>query len=142
MSKPSVVLSGALIKIYINNQLYKEAQQVQYTIDTGEQEIYGIDSPFPQEIHSTRFMVSGSISGIRIRMSGGLQAYSAKPLVQDIVKAQYISIRIQDRSSGEDLLFIPNAKVSNQSVQASAKSTVKLSFSFKGLLAEESVDRS
>ena len=142
MSKPSVVLSGALIKIFINNQLYKEAQQVQYTIDTGEQEIYGIDSPFPQEISSTRFMVSGSISGIRVRMSGGLQAYSAKPLVQDIVKAEYISIRIQDRASGEDLLFIPNAKVSNQNVQASAKSTVKLSFSFKGLLAEESVDRS
>jgi hypothetical protein len=142
MSRPSIVLSGALVRIYINNKLYREAQQVQYVLDSGETEIYGIDSPFPQEIASTRTMVSGSISGIRIRNSGGLQSYNAKPLITDIIKSLYVSIRIQDRSSGEDLLFIPNAKITQQSVQASVKGIVRLNFNFKGLVGFESLDRS
>jgi len=141
MSKPSVVLPGALIRIYINNKIYKEAQQVQYVLDAGENEIYGIDSPFPQEISSTRSMVSGSITGVRVRSSGGLQAYNARPLTIDLMKAEYISIRIQDRASGEDILFIPNAKISQQTFQAATKGLVRLSFNFKGLVAFESLDR-
>lgn len=141
MSRPSVVLTGALVRVYINNRLYKEAQSVQYTLDSGEHEIYGIDSPFPQEIASTRSTVTGSISGLRVRFSGGLQSYNAKPLITDLVKAEYISIRIQDRVSGEDILFVPNAKISQQTFQAAAKGTVKLNFNFKGLVGLEPLDR-
>jgi hypothetical protein len=141
MSRPSIVLSGALVKIYINNQVYNEAQSVSYTLDYGETEVYGIDTPFPQEIHSTRAMVAGSISGIRIRNSGGIQSFNARPRITDIIKAEYISIRIQDRSTGEDLLFVPNAKISKQSFQAQAKGVVRLSFDFKGLVGFEPSDR-
>lgn len=141
MSKPSVVLSGALVRIYINGRIYGEAQSVSYTIDYGESEIFGIDSPFPQEIHSTRATIAGSISGLRIKNSSGLQNYYAVPKMIDIVSAQYISVRIQDRQSGEDLLFIPNAKITKQSVQSAAKATVKLNFDFKGLIGFESSDR-
>jgi hypothetical protein len=141
MSRPSIVLSGALVKIYINNRVYNEAQSVSYTLDYGETEVYGIDTPFPQEIHSTRAMVAGSISGIRIRNSGGIQSFNARPRITDIVKAEYISIRIQDRSTGEDLLFVPNAKISKQSLQAQAKGVVRLSFDFKGLVGFEPSDR-
>ncbi len=141
MSRPSVVLSGALVRIYINNRIYNEAQSVSYTLDYGETEVYGIDSPFPQEIHSTRAMVAGSISGVRIRNSGGIQSFNARPKITDIISAEYVSIRIQDRQSGEDLLFIPNAKVTKQSLQAQAKGVVRLSFDFKGLIGFESSDR-
>jgi hypothetical protein len=141
MPKPSVVLSGALVRIYINNRVYNEAQAVSYTIDYGEVEVYGIDSPFPQEIHSTRAMVAGSISGLRLRNSGGIQPFKARPKITDVIKAEYISLRIQDRSTGEDILFIPNAKVSKQSLQVQAKGIVRLSFDFKGLIGFEPMDR-
>jgi hypothetical protein len=141
MSKPSVVLSGALVRIYINNRVYNEAQAVSYTLDYGETEVYGIDSPFPQEIHSTRAMVAGSISGLRLRNSGGIQPFNARPKITDVIKAEYISLRIQDRSTGEDILFIPNAKVSKQSLQVQAKGVVRLSFDFKGLIGFEPMDR-
>lgn len=141
MSRPSVVLLGALVRIYINNRIYNEAQSVSYTIDYGETEIYGIDTPFPQEIHSTRAMVAGSISGIRIRNSGGIQSFNARPSILDIVKAEYVSIRIQDRSTGEDLLFVPEAKITKQTLQAQAKGVVRLNFDFKGLVAFEPADR-
>lgn len=142
MSKPSIVLTGALVRVFINNIIYREAQQIQYSIDPGESEIYGIDSPYPQEIHSTRYMVTGSVSGVRTKLSGGLQAYSARPLITDIMKSPYVSIRIQDRSTNEDILFIPDAKISQQSLQAIAKGVVRLSFNFKGLVGFEPLDRS
>jgi hypothetical protein len=141
MSRPSVTLSGALVRIYINNQVYNEAQSVSYTIDYGEAEIYGIDTPFPQEIHSTRAMVAGSISGVRIKNSGGLQSFNAVPSIIDIVKSPYISIRIQDRSTGEDLLFVPNAKITKQNFQVRAKGVAILSFEFRGLVGFELGDR-
>jgi hypothetical protein len=141
MSRPSVTISGALVRIYINNQIYNEAQSVSYTIDYGEAEIYGIDTPFPQEIHSTRAVVVGSISGVRIKNSGGLQSFNAVPSIIDIVKSPYISIRIQDRSTGEDLLFVPNAKIIKQNFQVQAKGTARLNFEFKGLVAFEPGDR-
>jgi hypothetical protein len=130
-----------MVQVFINNKLYKEAQTVSYSLDAGETEIFGIDSPYPQEIHSTRATVTGSISGIRIRLSGGLQAYNARPLITDLVKAEYISIRIVDRVTKEDILFIPNAKISRQNFQAQAKGLVRMSFDFKGLVGFEPLDR-
>lgn len=137
-----VILPGANILVYVNNKLYKEVQSISYEIDYGEQEIYGIDSPFPQEIASTRASVTGTLSGLRIKYSGGIQAYNMRPLIQDILSAPYVSIRIQDRQNKEDLLFISQAKVSKQSVGIGAKKTVTLSFNFKGIIPLEPLDRS
>lgn len=137
-----VVLQGAAVKIYINNKLYKEADQVSYNIDYGAGEIYGIDSPFPQEIAPGRVSVQGAINGIKIKYSGGLQAYEALPPIADILSSPYISIRIQDRASTEDLLFIPSAMITAQSVQIPARGIYRLSFNFKGLVPFEPLDRS
>lgn len=141
MSNIPRVIRGANIKIYLNDRVYNESQSVSYSIDYGEAEIYGIDSHYPQEISSTRYSVQGSIQGVRVSNSAGIQAYDGRPQAADIVKAQYVSIRIQDRQSGEDILFIPSAKISSQSVQVSAKGVLKLSFNFKGLAAFEPLDR-
>lgn len=140
MSK-SLTLTGALIKVYVNNTLAKEVQEISYTIDYDEYAIYGIDTPHPQEIAPGRYMVSGSMHGIRIKKSGGIQAINARPLVTDLLAAPYVSIRIQDRSTNDDLLFIPNAKISKQSLSARIKGTVVMSFEFKGLVGFEPLDR-
>lgn len=135
------ILSGAAIKLYINNKVYKEVQQISYNLDYGEYPIYGIDSAFPQEIAPGRAAVTGSVSGIKIKYSGGVQAYDARPLIKDLLAAPYISIRIADRSTGEDLLFIQSAKITNQSFNVSAKGTVKIQFNFMGLIGMEPLDR-
>jgi hypothetical protein len=138
----SVVLTGALIKLYINNKLFNTVQSVSFTIDYGETPIYGIDSPFPQEIGPGRVSVSGAVQGLRTKNSGGIQAYDARPLILDTLASPYISIRIQDRATAEDILFIPQAKINKQDFQASAKGTIKLNFSFTGLIPYEALDRS
>lgn len=135
------IISGAHLKLYINGEVFSEVQQVSYTIDYGEEPIYGIDSVFPQEIKITRISVQGSVSGVRIANSNGLQGYNARPGIRDSIFAPYISIRLYDRRTGEDIVFIPNAKVTNEKLDVSAKGNVRVSFNFVGLQPQQPLDR-
>lgn len=135
------VLTGAHIKLYINNKLYKNVQSISFDVDYGETEIYGIDSPYAQEIATTKISVKGRVNGIRLKYSGGLQAASIRPLFTDVGAAPYISIRIQDRQSGEDIIFVPQAKCTRESHQIATKSTYKLSFDFIGIVPMFALDR-
>lgn len=137
-----IILVGAHIKLYINNQVYKTVQSISITVDYGEQPIYGIDSEHAQEIAPTRLSVSGSVQGLRVKNSGGLQAQSIRPLFLDLMASPYISIRIQDRSTGEDILYIPQAKVSQETHQMATKTTYKMNFNFVGTVPYFALDRS
>ena len=138
----SYVLSGANIIVYINNKAYSEVQSISLDVDYSETEIYGIDSPYPQEIAGGKTTVRGSISGIRVKYSGGLQAKKMRPLFQDSAASPYISIRINDRSTGEDIVLIAEAKVTREKHSVSVKGTYKLSFDFVGMIPYFALDRS
>lgn len=137
-----VTLVGAHIKLYINNQVYKVVQSLTITVDYGEQPIYGIDAAHAQEIAPTRLTISGSVNGLRIKNGGGLQAQNIRPLFVDLMASPYISIRIQDRSTGEDILYIPQAKVTQESHAMATKTTYKMNFSFIGQVPYFALDRS
>jgi hypothetical protein len=141
MAQP-LILTGASIKLYINNKVYKEVQSISFSVDYGETEIYGIDSEYPQEIAPSKISVKGSVQGLRVKMSGGLQGSNMRPLFTDIAASPYISIRIQDRQTGEDILFIPNAKITRESHSIAVKSTYKLNFDFVGMIPQFALDRS
>jgi hypothetical protein len=137
-----IVLSGANIILWVNNVQYKEVQTLTFSVDYGEEPIYGIDSPMPQEIAGTRLTIKGNVSGIRIKNSGGIQAKNLRPLFTDLGASPYVSIRIQDRQSQEDILFIPQAKVVRENHTAATKSSYKLNFDFVGMMALWALDRS
>ena len=135
-------IAGAHIVLYINGSVYNEVQELQYTIDYGEEPIYGIDSVFPQEIKITRVSIQGSVSGVRIENSNGLQGdIGARPKITGSVFAPYISIRITDRRSDEDIIFIPYARITNERTNVSAKGIMKTSFSFSGIQGQQPQDR-
>lgn len=137
----SYVLTGAHIKLYINNILYREVQGLSFSIDYGETELYGIDSAYPQEIVPGKAMVRGSVSGIRLKYSGGLQGKNMRPLFNQLQSSPYISIRIQDRQSGEDIALFTQAKVTKESHAIATKSTYKLSFEFVAMIPLMALDR-
>lgn len=137
-----VILTGPMIRLFINNQLYKTVQSVSLVVDYGEQPIYGIDAMHSQEIAPTRLSVSGSVQGLRVKNSGGLQAQNIRPLFVDLMASPYISIRIQDRATGEDILYIPQCKVSQESHAMATKTTYKMNFNFIGQVPYFALDRS
>lgn len=136
-----VILTGPNIRIYINNTLYKEVQSVAFTVDYAETEIYGIDVPYAQEIASNRVVVRGQVNGMRVKLSGGLQAKSIRTLFYDTAASPYVSIRIQDRATQEDIIFIQNAKISLESHAIQTKQTYKLNFNFVGQIPFFALDR-
>ena len=83
MASLPVVITGPKINLYINNQLYKEVESISFTVSYGEEEIYGVDSVFPQEIAGGKVSVSGSINGLRLKLSGGLQAKNIRSLFNE-----------------------------------------------------------
>lgn len=133
-------IRGADIKLFISGKIYPEVQSLQYTIDYGEHEIYGIDSPYAQEIAHTKISVQGSITGIRIKMSGGLQGAGAREKIHNIIHAPYVSLEIRDRQNNSKLLWLPQMKVTSESFSVSAKGSVKLSFKFKGIIPFNELD--
>lgn len=137
----SLVLTGATIKLYINNKVYNVVQSISLVVDYGENSIFGIDVPYAQELAVTKITVSGSVQGLRLKMSGGIQANNLRPLFQDATAANYISIRISDRFTGEDIVYIPSAKVTRESHSIVTKSTYKLNFDFIGQIPLFSLDR-
>jgi hypothetical protein len=138
----AITLVGSQINLYINNQLYKPVQAITYEVDYGEEGIWGIDSPWAQEVAGNRCMVKGNVKGLRIRQSGGLQGSNLRPLFTDLAASPYVSIRVQDRSTSEDIILIAQAKVSLESHIVSIKSSYKLNFDFIGQQALFALDRS
>lgn len=130
---PQFVIAGATCRLYINNTIYSVAQQVTYDVDTGEYEIRGIDSPYAQEIAGGgTISAKGSVHGVRIKNSGGLQAQNARPLFSDVNASPYVSLRLEDRSTGEVIWSIPNAKISRVKDSVAVKGTYKIDFDFIG----------
>lgn len=136
----SVVLKGSECKVFIGGKLYPEVQQISYTIDYGETEIYGIDSIFAQEIATTRISVQGSISGVRVKLSGGLQGKDVVTKINQKLFAPYVSVEIRDRQSETKIIFIPQCKISAETLQVASKGTVKLNFTFKGIIPYNPLD--
>ncbi|HLD91598.1 MAG TPA: hypothetical protein VI911_11425 [Patescibacteria group bacterium] len=136
----SVTMKGVDIKLYIGGKVYPCAQEIRYTIDYGESEIYGIDSAFPMEIVTTKVSIQGTISGVKLKSVGGLQGYDLRTKIQDILHAPYVSLRIKDRHTDSDILWIPQMKVTSEQLQVVAKGVVKLSFNFKGIIPYNELD--
>lgn len=139
MAQP-ITLKGAEIKIFISGKLYPEAQSITYTIDYEEEEIFGIDSQFAQEIAGNKVRVSGSIKGIRVKYSGGTQGAAARVRINQLLQSPYTSLRVVDRFSEKDILWLPQMKVSSETLTAAAKGIASLSFSFKGIVPYQEID--
>lgn len=136
----SVVLQGAECKMYISGKLYPEVQSINYTIDYGEREIFGIDSQYAQEVAPTRVVVQGSVQGVRVKFTGGLQGYEARAKINQILHAAYTSLRVKDRRSDIDIFFLPQMKVTSETITIPAKGVVQLNFNFRGIIPYNELD--
>lgn len=131
----SLVISAARCRLYVNNVIYSVTQEVSVSQDTGEHPVYGINSPYPQEIGcGGQNVVKGSAKVVRTSNSGGVQAINLRPLFSDLGASNYVSLLLQDRQTGETLWSIPKAKISNIVESVSARGIYQTSFQFVGMI--------
>jgi hypothetical protein len=137
-----VVITSAQIIIQWNNQQYKEVADISFTINYSEEPIYGIDNVYPQEIAGGKISVSGQVNGYRIKLSGGLQGKNLRSLFSNVSATPYVSLLVEDRTTQENILFIPQCKITSESHSIPNKGTYKLNFSFVGMVPLMALDRS
>lgn len=139
----SLTLVGPNVKLFINNMQYSVAQSISLDIDYAEEAIYGIDSPWPQEIAGGRATIRGSVQGLKLKGSQGLQGENngMRPMFFHLAASPYISIRIQDITTEEDIIFIPRAKITREAHSVSIKGSYKLNFDFVGQIIKFPLDR-
>jgi hypothetical protein len=129
----SLVVSAGRCRLYVNNVIYPVTQNISVSIDTGEYSIYGINSPYPQEIAGGgQNSVRGSAGIVRTSNSGGIQGINARPLFSNLAASSYVSLRLDDRQTSETLWSIPKAKISNVKETVSAKGIYHITFDFIG----------
>src|ERR1700722_16043493 len=130
---PQLVIAGASVRLYLNNKVYSVAQDVSLDIDTGEYLVYGINSPYAQEIAGGgQINIKGKVNGIRIKNSGGIQGSNARPFFSDVAASNYVSLRLESRDTGETIWSIPKAKINSVSESVRIKGTYHVSISFTG----------
>jgi hypothetical protein len=133
MAQQSLVITGARCRLYVNNKIFSITQSVSIELDQGAYSIYGINSPYPQEIATGgQNVVKGNCKGVRITNSGGLQGSNLISLFSNLAATNYCSLRLEDRQSGETIWSIPKAQVSNISESVQTKGVYSVSFSFIG----------
>lgn len=138
-----LVVTAAKCRLYVNNKIYPVAQEVSVTEDTGEYAIYGINSPFAQELAGGgQYSVKGSAKIVKTRNSGGIQGVNLRPLFGDMAASNYVSLRLEDRQSGETIWSIPKAKIFNVSQTVAAKGIYHISFQFMGQILMGALDLS
>jgi len=130
----SMMLAGPHIKVYFGGNCLKELQSISYTINRNEEPIYGIDSVFPQEIVVNRVSVTGSGVIYCIQNQFGLQETDITSRIHEIMYAPYVSLRIVDRKNDKNIFFCPQVKITQESMSISAKGTIKIHFSFIGIV--------
>lgn len=138
----AVTLTGARINLYINETLYKEVDSLTFTIERAIDEIPQIDSPYLAELAPNSVRVRGTINGMRLYLSGDLQGKNMIPLFNQFAEGSYIGIRIEERSSKEQIFSCFNTMISNITHTIPAKGIYRLSFNFQGIIPLFALDRS
>lgn len=135
-------LRGADCILFINGQKYTQVVQIDYSESLGLNPIYGVDDSFPQELaNSGRVSIRGKVTGLKLSYDGNLQGSGIRGLITSFLSNPYISIRVKDRRSQEDIIYIIKAKVSDEAWSIPAKKTVHVTFSFMGIRNLQPLDR-
>jgi hypothetical protein len=128
------ILTGAGCKVAINGTVIGFATAITWTRSAGTKPIYEIDNNFIVDQIDTNYMVSGSMSGFRLRGVGNLEAQSIVGLdnVKNVFVRNFCTIEIIDRLSSKVIASITNVIFDNDSWSVTAKSIIGFNVQFKG----------
>lgn len=126
----SLTLHGASAKVYINGQPFGIATSVSFNSDEGTHAIYGIDNDLPIELAPGPSNVTGSITCVRTRLSGGLEGRGITAPLSLMQLQKYFSIDVIDRVTQSIIFSSDRCKLVSQNWQIGAKSVISGNFSF------------
>lgn len=125
------LVSGARVKVYINNRFIGEVTDFRYAVSTQKKAVYGIDATEPFEFAPGITVVRGSVSLLRPAGLGSLEGYGIKEAIQEAMLEKYCQIILFDRASSAPVFQTDRAVITNQSWQVATKGLMTGSFEFE-----------
>ena len=126
-------LTGASLKLYINGRPFGIATSIEFSVDSGRRQIFGLDQVTPFELAPGASRITGRIECNRLRQDGGLEGRGLATPDKWIMFEKYISIMLVDRLTDSIVLKVDQAAVSDQSWSIVSKDVMKGTFSFMGM---------
>jgi hypothetical protein len=136
-----VIQTGAGVKLLINGIVVGFATGISFTRGINTKEIYGIDSPLPQEIIATTYSVRGTLTGLRVRDSGGLDGYGIMDIsdLSRYFNFKYSTIEVVDRATSKTIYTIQKCVFDQDSWNIQARAPITFSANFKGVFVTNEV---
>lgn len=129
-----LIQTASSVRLSINGKVVGFCTSLAFSRSTATKYIYEIDNPIPKEIMPTTYSIQGSMTGIRLRGAGGLDA----PQIMDISSVakyftqKYITIEVIDRVSSKVIYTIQKCMFDTDSWNISVKNVITFSGNFKG----------
>ena len=122
-------MTGSRAIIKINDKLFGFAFGVTFNIDTAQSEIWTIDDWTPFELAPRKISVDGTLSMFHIPGKGP-SAELVQSNVMSFLFHKYITIRIEDQTTGQKIFETRKAVITNkrQTLRAGEISTIELSW--------------
>lgn len=125
-------VTGARIKLKINDDLVYFADRIAWRMETETVEIRELDSMAPYEIAPVTVGCSGMIGGLRIpNQSPASLMYQAN--VMSHLFQQYFTLEVRDVSSDALLLYVGKAMISSREESVTAEQLMGSSFSWRAV---------
>lgn len=126
---------SAGVKLIVNGSVVGFATGLSFSRSVVTKVINQIDSPFAAEIMPTSYMVQGSITGFRVRGSGGLDGYGWMDLSSPTAyfNQKYCVIEVVDIVSGTTMYTIQKVVFDTDSWSMQSKGLVTFSANFKAV---------
>lgn len=132
---------GAGVRLVVNGVIIGFATGLTFTRSTSSKFIYGIDSPYAVEIAKTAYSVQGTLTGLRIRDSGGLDGVGImdESNASAYFNSKYCVMEIVDRATNKNMFTIQKVIFDQDSWSIQAKQLVSFSANFKGIFVSNEV---
>lgn len=125
-------MTGARAIIKVNNKLAGFAFNISWNVNTTYQEIFELDSYVPYELAPTLITVTGTIGMFHIPGKGPV-AEGFQPNVLSFLHHKYITIQVVDSSTGNIMLNIERAVITNKSQALNAGDVSQIQLSWKAI---------
>lgn len=127
-----MLLSGARVKLYINNRMLGEVTSMSFVSSTEKRPAFGIDATEPFEFVPGVTSIRGTVSILRPAGLGSLEGYGFTESFEKTPIQKYVSIMLLDRKSNVPVFQCNRAVIHRQSWTVPSRGIMSGQFEFEG----------
>lgn len=130
-------MTGARAIVSVDGVIVGLFDSAQYSVNVGTEDIFILGRYSAAEITPTSYeVVTLNCSGFRLVGNGG-HILPKMPKLQDLLNLEYVSVSLEDRQSGENIMIVSDCVPVSYGTGYNAKATSRISVTYRGIKASD-----